>query len=940
MPKIDREKVAEVIRERLRGIAPDQLLPMPYAASQEDIAGKRAETKERRRIAVAEWEEYSQRCKGYYWYDPTYEQGFGRPANATADRVWDLLKDSLQKAFHSEKWRPRYPWLTDKEKGNLQTVFRQALVIVMDLFIQAGENKRLITYTHLFDALAERFSDHHRESEAATVRDMSEQRVKACRRDLLLNGVPFNKLWDLLSGAWSAKSGANPLFLVTSEEYIGLHISLRTTGAAYLPLRRSFERILREDSGYRRASPPGMKLLLDGERVPDRRAKPREICSDQPYNIIPVGKRSQEVLKLQRDALLFLDAGAFLDDYQRVWDQNDGLARRLGQDHVNVNLSNIQRRSDDCKVTLLSERQKHVFYRSIEWGLNRHHAWPNAVPGGKVDERTLEETVQQELTKAPKKWQGHLERYRKWWPKHQRPDLASPPAEQLTPLDIARAAVAMKSWRQQVQGLLMEYDQNDRMLTSFLRISEELSDLQKRNGKTDDNGNAQKRGGCLSIRSGFYRLKNCRYQPTHFWPTYVSKKQTIPAEGLFDPEEEEADLLEEEELVSYRKRWFKAPDPSNDEKAMGLVSLDVSSSQTQILAAFLHIDPLLERTMNPDGLPFKEYLAELAWNGDYLKKKPECYRDAKDKRLIALVKDLWMRRLYGSEVHTVVHDQRQDRQQYGPGWNDTEKGTSAGSPSSPANTRHRRDTRETSGPKVAADGFKDCVKKAEQFLSSIPGFSDLDRFLSACRKIARLAFKGDPYAGVSFTDPLDGQRVRWNPVKSDNVAISSGDHKLIVRLPGRCSKDAKRPPRGQAIPRESFSPAEANTDGDYPVNSRKLQNMIAPCLVHMLDAYFSSLVMERLAARGIRAFAGIHDCWMVPERVIVGNDIQRGLDVLEEVITEAGEEWYTGLGPVYDDLLRYLGSDQEFGDMFRLAKEKWEMRVRDSYSPPFLALPG
>lgn len=111
--------------------------------------------------------------------------------------------------------------------------------------------------------------------------------------------------------------------------------------------------------------------------------------------------------------------------------------------------------------------------------------------------------------------------------------------------------------------------------------------------------------------------------------------------------------------------------------------------------------------------------------------------------------------------------------------------------------------------------------------------------------------------------------------------------------------------------------------------------MIAPCLVHMLDAYYSSLVMKRLADFGVTDFVGIHDCWLVPETVIVNGKSCTGHEILQRAMEEVEAEWYIGLRPVYKDLLRYLKRDKKFGNFIREAQQKWEYRVKNGYNPKF-----
>jgi hypothetical protein len=158
-----------------------------------------------------------------------------------------------------------------------------------------------------------------------------------------------------------------------------------------------------------------------------------------------------------------------------------------------------------------------------------------------------------------------------------------------------------------------------------------------------------------------------------------------------------------------------------------------------------------------------------------------------------------------------------------------------------------------------------------------------------------------------FTDPFDGAEVRWHPVSKKDVQVESEGLKVMVGLP--------------------TGDAEA---GQYPVDDRKLTNMVAPCLVHMLDGFYSSLVMERLVASGVTTFVGIHDCWLVPR----GSEV-----VLREAMGGAAVEWFRGLGPVYNALHGYLSGSRYEGLVSR-ARAKWEVRVARGAWPRFLAPPS
>src|SRR5262249_9784104 len=135
---------------------------------------------------------------------------------------------------------------------------------------------------------------------------------------------------------------------------------------------------------------------------------------------------------------------------------------------------------------------------------------------------------------------------------------------------------------------------------------------------------------------------------------------------------------------------------------------DVSSSQAQILAIFLGHDELEARASDP-AVPFKRYLARLAWK----QCAPAGYTGDDDTRLVALVKDLWMRVLYGSSPRQVMHAVLRDPDTYGPGW-------------VPRTSDYAADLQVN-------------VERTEAFLQGVPGFMGeraVSTFLNACQRLA------------------------------------------------------------------------------------------------------------------------------------------------------------------------------------------------------------
>jgi hypothetical protein len=387
----------------------------------------------------------------------------------------------------------------------------------------------------------------------------------------------------------------------------------------------------------------------------------------------------------------------------------------------------------------------------------------------------------------------------------------------------------------------------------------------------DDTGT--RRPGCALIKSRFFRARNGRWQPRHFWPMETRGKRTRRVESTIQtPFGEHREIRHESE----RLRWF----PSVSE------GFDVSASQAQILAVFLGNDAL-EALASDRRVPFKQYLAQLTWKLF----APAGYKGADDKRLVALVKWLWTRVLYGSRVGQIIYEVRRDpKDQYGPGL----------------------------APRTA-DFRADCQAneaRAEEFLRAVPGYvgeRSVSTFLNACRHLAWETSRADPYDGVWFVDPYDGVEFRWNPVQRAPCRLAFEQFELYVSLPGREH-------------RRRFHGNMPNAAGDFPVDRDDLRDMVAPCLVHRLDAFFAGLVIERLAAHGVSDVVSLHDCWLVPAGA---------LPALEVAIADAGQEWLRGLGPVYDRLLHYLGDDPDYGPFVREIRDQWVERVRQERWPQF-----
>src|SRR5207249_4441953 len=277
---------------------------------------------------------------------------------------------------------------------------------------------------------------------------------------------------------------------------------------------------------------------------------------------------------------------------------------------------------------------------------------------------------------------------------------------------------------------------------------------------------------------------------------------------------------------------------------------------------------------------------------------PEDAYSEDDPRLRALVKEAWMRTLYGSPTYQIAKDQRK-RYDLGQGWD---------------------------------------AANLMRFLTSVPGWKTVKMFLDACRAIGGHA--DVEYGGVVFHDPLDDNvLVRWHrPARKVKplTARSKGPRTFTFYID---------------------VPAHPPKDGEFRVDSRKMRDCIAPRLVHMLDATLNALVIEKLASGSMPKpmFAAVHDAWLlaasttnapvddeiltdVAEMGVDDDDgtlypywTVRGEALLRWALDRAAKDWFESLEPVYEDLIRYL-DDTEFSSFAHKIKARWERRRDDCHA--------
>jgi hypothetical protein len=740
--------------------------------------------------------------KEWDYYRAEREQPLeGRPTVPTAEHVWELLKEPLAaEGLTLEDFIPKDPKnLSADERDKAGRTAKQALVVVLDLFVTAGarhetfkiekdQRAGMVTFNHVFDALAALWSRHFRQvrdqGRAYTARDMLVDTVRASRRDLLGHGLRLDTLWRVAALVprkprtgqprrigWSEKDGKNPLYYVRPLENSGYQVTLRNRDDN--PVLAKFVRVVHADPSYR-PTDRGWQLFFDEPDavMPIPRSRSPQICNERPYNEVKLGDQSIQLLATQQQARLMFDTSAFCEDYEAA-KRHEALIERCLRDRKHFKVD----------PTASAARRPYTAKQLKNLRAKGKQPYPS--------ERVLQ------VARVDKKW---------------------------------RPAV----WR-----LLAAYDRARALTAQYGAAYEQIR----------ARGSIPKR---VPIRTGMYRAINRRAQTEHLWPSSVS--------GDIDKTREYApnEPYGFRERTSPRFRWFKVEVPAHASLRPvmqtipwgALPGVDISGSQVQILAVLLGCDKLEEWACSREPT-FKQRLAAEVWKkheapGSFKlsggTERAKAYSGPGDPRLIAAVKELVLRVLYGSRVQDVVYDHLGEQETFGPGWTTAEN-------TKTIVIKRRVYGAEVSETRTVADIGRIVAAGTENalaFLRDLPWYAEVDKYLKACRRLVDNAHAKDQYAGVRFKDPYDGVEIRWHPVARTDKRVESDGRSIIVSWP---AGHGRRNAAGEV---------------EYPVDRPELQRFVAPCLIHTLDALYASLVVEQLAAWGVKDVVSVYDGWYVP----------------------------------------------------------------------------
>jgi hypothetical protein len=780
---------------------------------------------------------------------------------------------------------------------------------------------RLFTLNDAFDTVARHWSDHYRATREAgrafRVRDMKMSTAFDVRRDLLLNDIRLSNFWALLiTHDWNRPGGGNPLYAANKH-----NLGRRTAYAIKLAMSATldeFERIVCADPHYRPPRQRGLRVRRAGS-TPDRQRPRDRICGERPYNIVTLGARSERLLSQLAGVRVALDVAALGHDLR-----GHRMALRTCGGRVTRNMGFDLTEPHWRFYELLRLRIIDQFWVLLQKEMELppdDQLSPADLTGVLTDAltRSTWHFTEQSAAEAA----GDLIR--------ERAEAAGDRAREEALAYFARADEEADAIGASRAGLdlphvfkIVAREVGRPVRWAYRRFCASRDFIDTWSGITGQLGSVT--ADSVEIETTVTRNINRRWQAMSFWPTETTTEDSRDR-FIIDLKDLE-DIQNIERPVSARGGWFRWPERSGSGLAQ-LDGVDISGSQVQIIAVLVG-NTELERLACSEDTPWKRYLAETAWemfNDGRLRLRSD-YTSPND--LVPLVKETFMRVVYGSRLHQIVRDAEEPSSGLAFGWLPP-----VGDDDDIARSRTLRDKHGDAPAvchkahqkthavancracaKLRADGkprwrqeyrkarSKIGVENVETFLHAIPGYGDLQKFLDACREIADVA---DKYVGVELIDPFDDAGFRWNRPKRRRQRLRiDGKDTVVIDAPVYSAADPQR----------------------YEVDRMKLRQQVAPMLVHMLDAAFSGAVMEALFQRGVKDLISAHDFWAIPA---ASRDAAEA--ALREVFTQVTPAWFRSLDVVYQRLDYYLGAGQ-YGGFVRRMRERWAERCAEAEGDP------
>jgi predicted metal-dependent hydrolase len=322
-----------------------------------------------KKISCYEWQHWIQRLERQRHKDPNYENGLDRIAKVTVQTGWSLL--GAPEVLEPKSRPPTYKFMDETAVAERIANARTGLFMGIALFVCFGLKNKRVTFTDLVDVLAGAFSPCYlsRPSIVSSIRELSLESVRNCRRDLHLRGVLADRIWDAIS-TWEK----NPLFRLEKDE-LGHDTVITPRLLQKSSCLGDFQTLIASDLMFERWPGQGLRLKITnrsgkptaaGEHKPFARPQRQKICAERPYNVVVVDEAATALLRIQEGVTLYFDVDEFEKDYIAAEQTAKRVKRELIKNYgVRAYLSIRPRKfSKEGKKLTSIPRVSEVLYRS------------------------------------------------------------------------------------------------------------------------------------------------------------------------------------------------------------------------------------------------------------------------------------------------------------------------------------------------------------------------------------------------------------------------------------------------------------------------------------------------------------------------------------------------------------------------------------------------
>jgi hypothetical protein len=219
---------------------------------------------------------------------------------------------------------------------------------------------------------------------------------------------------------------------------------------------------------------------------------------------------------------------------------------------------------------------------------------------------------------------------------------------------------------------------------------------------------------------------------------------------------------------------------------------------------------------------------------------------------------------------------------------------------------------------VSLNNFRHMLKEAGKISKAIELVLAMrDRYLTTARALAEAAQTRDPKIGIRLLDPFDGHPYILNRPITETIPLPNAATPLAARVsvgdgpnwygrlvPARVRKNGKWV---NAVKKDG-TPKMRRVD-----TKGSIYTSLAPVMIHALDAAFAAHVILKLHESGVRDFAVVHDCFLVPSDAY---------PVLINALEDAAQPWFEGLEPFFKTFEEYVPGNP----VVALWRSRWEAR--------------